>query len=51
METHLNLPEEEFLTGANLLFLAELNEAVAEVNLLKTGKLTGRPARELMKEL
>jgi len=51
MEAHLNLPEEEFLTEANVLFLAELKEAVTEVNLFKTGKLTGRPAGELLKEL
>jgi|EndMetStandDraft_4_1072995.scaffolds.fasta_scaffold01189_8 hypothetical protein len=51
METHLNLPEEEFLTEANILFLAELKEAVAEVNLIKTGKVKGRPAEELLKEL
>ena len=39
------------LTDANSLFLTELKEAVEEVNLIKTGKLKGRPAEDLLNEL
>jgi hypothetical protein len=36
---------------ADSLFLAELQEAVKDVKLIKAGKLKGRPAEELLNEL
>lgn len=39
------------LTEANSQFLSELKDAVEDVNLYKAGKLTGRPAQELLDEL
>lgn len=39
------------LTEENNTFLNELKEAVEDVNLIKAGKLTGRPVEELLNEL
>lgn len=39
------------LTDANNQFLTELKEAVEDVNLIKAGRLKGRPAEELLNEL
>ncbi len=39
------------LTEANSQFLYELKEAVDEVNMIKSGKLKGRPAEDLLNEL
>lgn len=39
------------LTEANSQFLNELREAVDDVNLIKAGKLKGRPVEELLNEL
>lgn len=38
-------------TNANNQFLSELEQAVNEVNLIKAGKLKGRPAEDLLDEL
>lgn len=39
------------LTEANSQFLYELKEAINDVNLIKAGKLKGRPVEELLNEL
>lgn len=39
------------LTENNHLFINELKDAVNEVNAIKTGRLKGRPASELLNEL
>ena len=43
--------QEHSINNTNSHFLNELKEAVDEVNLIKAGKLIGRPAEELLSEL
>ncbi|MEP7170748.1 MAG: hypothetical protein ABI855_15375 [Bacteroidota bacterium] len=48
---NLSFVKTKTLTSAKAQFLEELKEAVDEVNLIKAGKLKGRPARKLIDEL
>ena len=41
----------EALTQANTQFINELQEAIKDVKLIKTGKLKGRSAKDLLNEL
>ncbi|MEO5570907.1 MAG: hypothetical protein ABIT08_06845 [Bacteroidia bacterium] len=48
---NLSFVKTKTLTSSKAQFLEELREAIDEVNLIKAGKLKGRPARKLIDEL
>lgn len=48
---NLSFVKTRTLTSPKAQFLEELREAIDEVNLIKAGKLKGRPARKLIDEL
>lgn len=48
---NLSFVKTKTLSKAKAQFLEELRDAVDEVNLIKTGKAKGRPARKLIDEL
>ena len=53
MELLENLPfvKAKTITPSKARLLEEIKEAVEEVNLIKSGKLKGRPAEEFINEL
>jgi polyhydroxyalkanoate synthesis regulator phasin len=48
---HISYVKVKPLTDEKALLLQEIQEAVAAVNLVKKGKLSARPAKELLNEI